>query len=101
MVLANASNEYAYLRVGGTSVKPKPGRSGAITRYRSARRGIRSRNMNDEAGKPWSKRTTAPSGGPGSREKTRIPSPFMGPEDVTGDQPVTGGKRRGGFARRA
>ena len=39
-------------------MNPNPGRSGAMTRYRVARMGIRFRNMWDEEGKPWRSRIT-------------------------------------------
>jgi hypothetical protein len=48
-------------------VNPKPGRSGAATRWRCARTGIRFRNMCDDVGKPCSRRIARASFGPASR----------------------------------
>jgi len=65
--LARLSKLYVYPRSAGTSVNPNPGRSGAITRYRSANRGISSRYWNELAGNPCSNKTTGASAGPASR----------------------------------
>jgi hypothetical protein len=65
-VRASASNEYLSSRSSGTRVNPKPGRSGAIARYRVAKRGINSRNICDDEGKTCNSKTTGPTAGPAS-----------------------------------
>jgi hypothetical protein len=55
------------LVAAGMSGWPNPGRSGATMRKRSARSGIKSRNMCPALGKPCSSRSFGPSGAPASR----------------------------------
>jgi len=50
------SNVYVYARESGTDVKPKPGRSGAMTWCVLERRGMRFRKWKEEEGKPWRRR---------------------------------------------
>src|SRR2546423_5699785 len=73
VVLARLAKVYSNFRLSGISVKPKPGKSGAITRYLGARRCMSFTYWCDEDGKPWSRRTTGADFGPASRKKTLIP----------------------------
>src|SRR5262245_50823575 len=74
ITFARFENVYLNCSRDGKSDCPKPGKSGATTRYRSDSFGIRFRNMWLDVGKPCSSSSGGPFTGPASRYVTPKPS---------------------------
>jgi hypothetical protein len=67
IVVAKLSKVYEYRRAAGIAVKPNEGISGAISRKRSAKRGMSCWNISEEFGNPCNSSSTGECTPPASR----------------------------------